>query len=334
MKLINRLKQITLVASGAIFLLGGQALSAEPSPKTALTQNNDKTSIVAKVNGAPITARELERAKKLMLSAQPGINVPPERKQEFEKYLLNQLISAELLYQGGSKLELKDIDSQVEQKIAQTQKRFKSQQEFEKAIQNMDLNMAEMRDYTRRDLIIANFIQSKLTAKISVSEDESKKFYDQNVDKFKRAESVRASHILIGIDSKASAEEKKKAREKAEQLRKQIADGAEFAAVAKANSTCPSSKMGGDLGYFGKGQMVKPFEDAAFGMQVGEVSSVVETQFGYHIIKLLEKKNAETIPYAEVKSWIEKHIKDLKINGAVNAYLNNAKKEAKIEMMI
>jgi len=167
-----------------------------------------------------------------------------------------------------------------------------------------------------------------------VTEEDARKFYDQNPDKFTRSESVKASHILIGVDSKASADDKKKAREKAEKLRKDLAGGADFAALAKENSTCPSSQQGGDLGFFGKGQMVPPFEQAAFSMKPGEISDVVETQFGYHIIKLIEKKGAESVSFKDALPRIEEYLKGQKINAAVMEYVAEAKKNAKVEILL
>jgi peptidyl-prolyl cis-trans isomerase C len=239
-----------------------------------------------------------------------------------------------LLFQAGQKLETKDIDKKVEDRIAQSKARFANAADFSKAIKALEMDESELREYTRRDLIISNFIEQVITPKITVSEEESKKFYDQNLDKFKRDETVRASHILCGVDSKATAEEKKKAREKAEKLRKELTGGADFATLAKENSTCPSSQQGGDLGYFGKGQMVPPFEQAAFALKPGETSDIVETQFGYHIIKVTDKKAAETVPFKEARPRIEEYLKGQKVTAEVNNFLTEARKNAKIELLL
>lgn len=290
--------------------------------------------IVAKVNGTAIKAVDLRRAKKVMLSGQPGMQIPPDRQKEFDQQALSQLISAELLYQAGQKMAAKDIEKQVDDKLAQSKARFPKAEDFAKAIKELEMDETELRDYTRRDLIITNFIEQTIVPKVTVTEEESKKFYDQNPDKFNRAETVRASHILLGVDAKASAEDKKKAREKAEKLRKDLAGGADFAALAKENSTCPSSQQGGDLGFFGKGQMVPAFEKAAFALKPGEVSDIVETQFGYHIIKLMEKKPVETVPFKDVRPRIEEFLKGQKVSAAVNDFLTAAKKTATIEMFL
>lgn len=307
------------------------AVTASVKPSEAVQNVPD---VVAKVNGAAIKAIELRRAKKVMMSGQPGMQIPPERQKDFEQQAMSQLVSAELLYQAGQKMVIKDIDKQIDDKLAQGKARFTKPEDFAKAIKDLEMDESELRDYTRRDLVITNFIEQTIVPKITVTEDESRKFYDQNPDKFNRAESVRASHILLGVDAKASAEDKKKAREKVEKLRKDLAGGADFAALAKENSTCPSSQQGGDLGFFGKGQMVPAFEQAAFALKPGEVSDIVETQFGYHIIKLMDKKAAETVAFKEVRPRIEEFLKGQKVSAAVNAYLTDAKKTAAVEMFL
>ena len=317
---------------------GSLASAAESVPKTASPKPAEvvrsATEVVARVNGADIRMGDLRRAEKVIMSGQRGLQVPPEKQKEFDQEALSQLISAELLYQAGQKLAVKDLDKKVDDRVAQDKARFTSAEDFTKAIKALDMDEKELREFIRRDMVIANFIDQTIAAKITVPEEESRKFYDQNQDKFTRGETVRASHILCGVDAKATAEEKKKAREKAEKLRKELTAGADFATLAKENSTCPSSKQGGDLGYFGKGQMVPPFEKAAFALKPGEVSDVVETQFGYHIIKLTDKKGPQTVAFKDVHPSIDEYLRNQKVQAAVNAYLAEAKKGAAIDMLL
>jgi peptidyl-prolyl cis-trans isomerase C len=302
------------------------AVAAPVAPAVAPLQGP-----VARINGVAIDAVELRRARKVLLRGQ---SVPAEQQAALDKQALEQLVSAELLYQAAGKLEVKDLDKKIDDKLAQGKARFKDAQDFQNAIKDLEMNEKDLREYTRRDLLISNFVESTLMAKAVVSEEDAKKFYDQNQDKFKRDESVKASHILIGVDAAAPADDKKKAREKADKLRKELAGGADFAALAKSNSTCPSAQQGGDLGFFNKGQMVAPFEKAAYALKQGEVSDVVETQFGYHIIKLTDRKPAEVVAFKEARGKIEEYLKGQKINAAVGAYIAEAKKSAKIELLL
>ncbi len=315
---------------------GSAVMAAEPEVKkensvVAAPPVVEPHGVVARVNGSPIDAIELRRAKKIMLRGQ---TLPADQHAAANKQALDQLISAELLYQAAAKMEIKDLDKQIDAKLAKGKERFKDEQDFKKAIKELEMDEKELREYTLRDLFISNFVEANLVSKAVVTEAEIRSFYDTNLDKFKREESVKASHILIGVDGKATADEKKKAHEKAEKLKKELANGADFAALAKGNSTCPSAPQGGDLGFFGKGQMVPTFEKAAFALKPGGVSDVVETQFGYHIIKLTEKKPASTSEYKEVKAKIEEYLKGQKVNEAIQKYLEGAKKTAKIEVLL
>ena len=285
---------------------------------------------VARVNGAAIGVVELRRAEKVLLRGQ---SVPTGQQAALDKYAIEQLISAELLYQAAVKLEHKDLEKQIDAKLALEKSHFKDEEGFKKAITEMEIDEKGLREGVRRDLLIASFIEAKFVSKAAVTEAEARGFYDKNPEKFKQ-ENVKASHILIGVDAKASADEKKKGREQAEKLRKDLAGGADFTVLAKANSTCPSSQQGGDLGFFGKGQMVPSFEKAAFALKPGEISDVIETQFGYHIIKLTEKKPVVITDFKDVKSKIEDSLKGQKVNESIQAYLADARKSAKIEILL
>lgn len=320
-----------LVSCGTIGVAAEPAAKKEGIAATSQSALSPYQGAVARVNGSAIDAVELRRAKRVLLRGQTA---PADQQAALDKQALEQLISAELLYQAAAKLEVKDLDKQIDAKVAMGKARFKDEQGFKKAINDLEMEEKDLREYTRRDLLISNFVETTFAAKTVVSDTETRAFYDKNLDKFTQEETVRASHILIGFDDKATADDKKKAREKAEKLKKELAGGADFATLAKGNSTCPSSQQGGDLGFFGKGQMVPAFEKAAFALKTGEVSDIVETQFGFHIIKLVEKKAAAKTEYGVVKTRIEEYLKGLKVNEAVQKYIEDAKKTAKIEVFL
>jgi peptidyl-prolyl cis-trans isomerase C len=337
MHVSRKKRNATGLLLAAIVSCASLSAAADVETKAASTRVEAPVAVkgaVARVNGVEISALELNRAIKVILAGKHGVSIPDDQKKEMEKQALEQLISAEILYQAGKKVEIKDLDKMVDERYAQGRGRFSSDQDYAKALKELDMEEKDLKEYTRRDLIISNFIEKTIVPTVKVSEEDARKFYEQNPDKFTRPETVKASHILIGSDQKASAEDKKTAREKAEKLRKELTGGADFAVLAKANSTCPSSQQGGDLGFFGKGQMVAPFEQAAFALKPGEISDVVETQFGYHIIKLTEKKAAEKVEFKEARPRIEDYLKNQKVGAAVNDYLTEARKNARIEMLL
>jgi peptidyl-prolyl cis-trans isomerase C len=321
-----------------LFALTGLAMGAEKKAakpikaKAAATNSKD---IAAKVNGVAITQTDIDRAVKILL-AQSKMQQPVsgEIMKKAESAAMNQLISSELLYQAGLKQsDKKELDKQVEAQIAQRKAQFPSTAEYEKILKENNLTDKDMTLLMRKEVVINQLLEKVVASKVNVTDAEVKKFYEDNKEKFKNDESVKASHILIGVDAKATDADKKKAREKAEAIRKRILAGEDFAAVAKKDSTCPSAAQGGDLGFFPKGQMVPEFDKVAFSLKPGEISEVVETKFGYHIIKVQEKKAAGTVSFEEAKKNIEGYLKSQKIQKGVGDYLDKLRKEAKVEIL-
>ena len=339
---ISALAALLMATLPAGLVLADEAAAKKPAKEQTTEQSAKQstkpspTDDVARVNGTAITRPELQRAVKVLLT-QNQVEEPlsPEAMQQAQGAALDQLIAAELLYQEASKLTVKDLDKRVEEKVALNRSKFGSDEELEKALKGVGMTLKDMRDFTRKDVIISNLIQTRFAANAPLPSDaEARQFYQENLEKyFKKAESVRASHILIGVDEKASAEERTRAKEKAEAILKRVNAGEDFAAIAKADSTCPSSAQGGDLGTFGRGQMVPSFEQAAFAMKPGEVSQVVETKFGYHIIKLTEKQEATTEKFEDVKGKILEFLNQEKMQKAVSNHVKELMEKAKIEKL-
>jgi peptidyl-prolyl cis-trans isomerase C len=308
---------------------------AAPEKKGTTMEQASPGTVLAKVNGVAITRGDRDRALQEILAqggGRGGQQPTPEMMPQMENAALDQLINIEVLYQKGKKLTVKDLEQKVDDKVGQTRKQFPSQADFEKALKGANITENKLKDLARRNIVIDNLMQKEVFSKITVTEADAKKFYDDNPDKFKMPERTQASHILISADQKATPEDKKKAKEKAEAIRKRVAKGEDFAAVAKAESNCPSAAKGGDLGYFGKGQMVPEFEKAAAALKLGELSDVVESPFGYHIIKVMDRKPADTVKFAEVKDKIEDYLKGQKAQKPMSDYVEKIKKEAKVEI--
>lgn len=290
---------------------------------------------VAKVGATIITRKELERAFSVLVAQnriQPAST--PEAVKEAQKAALDQLIFADLIYQQGLKTAPADLDKQVEFKMAQNKGKFGSPEEFEAALKDSGVTEKDLAEISRKDIVISSYIEKNIVPTITVTDEEILKFYDDNKAGLGEEPQVKASHILIGVDSAATPEAKAKAKEKAEAILKEIKGGKDFAEAAKADSTCPSKDQGGDLGFFGKGQMVPQFEQVAFALKPGEISEVVETQFGYHIIKLTEKKDAEPPKLEELKEKIATFLKGQKTQKAVFDYVTKLRKETKVEILL
>jgi peptidyl-prolyl cis-trans isomerase C len=183
-------------------------------------------------------------------------------------------------------------------------------------------------------LAIQQFIDAHIAQKATVSDQEIKTFYESRPALFKQPEQVRASHILIKVEPQADESHKTAARKKIQKIQQRLQKGEDLAALAQEFSQCPSSAKGGDLGYFRRGQMVKPFEEAAFALKPGEVSDVVETKFGYHLIKVIEKKSETTIAFEDIKDRLEQYLKQEKVQKEVSLYAQKLKEKAKVERFL
>ncbi len=287
----------------------GSAPAAVPAGET-LAASGAPLDVVVKINGVAIPRAELDRnIRPLLARMGPADAVTPEQRKLVEETAQENLIRSELLYQLAMKQDIPDLDRQVDEQFALIKSRSPSEEEWNDALAENGITSDGLREQIKRGLMINAFVQNEVVSKIEMTDAQLKAFYDGNPEAFSKPESMRASHILIGVDAGAGAEEKESAKQKADEILEKVKSGADFAELAKSESTCPSAQQGGDLGEFGRGQMVAPFENAAFGLKAGDVSEVVETQFGYHIIKATDKNEASVVPFEEVKGRIEKQLK-------------------------
>ncbi len=291
---------------------------------------------VAVVNGVKISNKEYETEVNLQLqqASQQGRQIPDAMLPKIKADILNHLIDREVLYQESQKKNIAVNAEKVNMEIKTIKDRFPSQEEFEKIIAEMGISEAEIKSQIERNLAIRQLIDTQVIDKITVSEADTKAYYDDNPNLFKKPEQVKASHILIKVESDATDLQKAQARIEIAKIQQKLKDGQDFATLAREHSQGPSAKNGGDLGYFGRGQMVKPFEDAAFALKPGQVSEIVETQFGYHLIKVVDKRPESIMAYAEVKDRLTQHLKTQRIDQEAKKYIDTLKKDAKIEKFI
>jgi peptidyl-prolyl cis-trans isomerase C len=291
---------------------------------------------VALVNGSVIPRKDLDREVNRVQQELASMGRPASDAQlsAIKKEMLENLISLELLYQASQKKGIKVEEAAIDEKWGGLKKRFPGEAEFKNMLSKLNLSEADVRSHLRRGVAVEQFVDQEFYQKATVSEKEIKDYYDTHPDRFKKPEQVQASHILIEIDPQASAAQKAEAHKKLEKIQKKVGKGEDFAALAKEHSQCPSSAEGGNLGYFQRGQMVKPFEEAAFALEPGKVSDIVETRFGYHLIKVTDKKPETTLAYKNVKDGLEEHLKEDKVRQEVRTYVEKLKEEAKVERFL
>jgi len=292
--------------------------------------------MVAVVNGTIITQGEFDRVLdyELRRSAQSGQQIPDAQMPKIENSVLDSLIVGELLFQESKKKGIEVKPETVTEKLTAVKQRFPSEAEFKKALEENKLTESKIKADIKRDMAIQQLIDKEVDQKVQITDEENKTFYDTNPQLFQQPERVKASHILIKVDEGAPEEKKAEARKKIKEVQQKVQKGEDFAELAKTYSEGPSAPKGGDLDFFGRGQMVKPFEDAAFSMKPNETSDIVETKFGYHLIKVVDKQPAKKIAYADVKDRIDKHLKDQKLRTERQLYVDKLKKDAKIEKFL
>lgn len=310
------------------------AASNETAAKSGASKEPAKGEKVAVVNGTVITRAEYESETKRFERQMAMSGQAPDGAQvaEMKKKVLDGLVGREVLKQQAAKLGVKVDPAEVDKEIATLKQRFPNEDEFKKALKNLNLTEESLKAQFTQDLGIRKMIDEQVASKITITPEETKKFYDGNPELFKTPEMVRASHVLIKVDPKANDADKAKAKERITAAQKKVQAGEDFAKVAKEVSECPSAAKGGDLDFFQRGQMVGPFEQAAFALKVGSVSDIVETQFGYHVIKVTDKKEAGVMKYDEIKDRIAQHLKQDRVNQQLAKYIEELKTQAKIEV--
>ena len=289
--------------------------------------------IVARVNGETISGQELDDAVKAVAGrAGP---VPPDERDRVYRGVLDNMIGYRLIIQEAKARKIAIPDAELDAQVAQIRAQFPSDAQFQQALTAQKTTLEAVRNDTRDEMSAEKLVESEIATKVAVKPEAVTDFYQKNQDKFQQGPRVRASHILIGIPQNADAATKLQAKSKAEALLKDLKSGKDFAATAKANSQDPgSAPNGGDLGYFEQGQMVPPFEQAAFALKAGEMSEIVETQFGYHIIKVAEKQDSRVVPIEEAKQQIEQYLTQQNRHAQTELFVNELKAKAKIEILI
>jgi peptidyl-prolyl cis-trans isomerase C len=292
--------------------------------------------MVAVVNGTIITQGEFDRELDFYVrrAAQGGQQMPEFQKTKIRTDLLESLIERELLYQETQKQGIKIKTDAIAQQLKSLKQRYPNEAEFNKLLNNMGLKESDVENQIKRGMAIQELIDKEISPKVVITDQESKTYYDTNPRLFQQSEQVKASHILIKVDAEATEAQKTEVRKKIREVQQKVQKGEDFATLAKTYSEGPSGPRGGDLGYFRRGQMVKPFEDAAFSLKPNETSDIVETRFGYHLIKVVDKKPERTMAYAEVKDRLNAHLKQQKMESETNIYIDSLKKNAKIEKFL
>ena len=295
--------------------------------------------VVAKVNGNDITVKQFQSTLALYkqsLESMYGSTIWDTEVEEGVKYkdkfkdiMLDQMIDIEAVCEQARKEKLVPTKEEVDKAFNDLKKNIDADKEYKNQLKEMGIDDTYLRNQQEQDLTIQKY-KENFDKNVKITDEEMKKYYEEHKKDYYKDE-VKASHILIStVDDNGkplSEAKKKEAKKKAEEVLKKAKSGEEFSELAKEYSDDPGSAAnGGDLGYFTKGQMVQPFEEAAFSLKPGEISGLVESEYGYHIIKVYDKIDKQ-LSFDEVKDQIKKTL----IEDKYMENIESISKKAKVE---
>jgi len=304
------------------------------APTTPVTVNRLPTDIVAEVDGVKMTRAQLDAdVKKRMAALSPSL--APEQANRMtgmlRKQIVDDFVLQTLMLKEVTRLKIAATDGEVDAALAEMKAGLPAGASIDDLMKKSGVKKEQLRKEIALGIKINKLVESQKQVKYPPSEKEIQEFYQRNQDKFKNPESVHVRHILVAKKEGENNQARAIRKEKAEKLRQQILEGKDFGAMAKANSDCPSKAQGGDLGTFTRGQMVKPFEDAAFSRRKNEIGPIVETEYGFHIIQVLEHHQARTQQLdQDTKLRIAGFLKEKKKYDAFNQIVGQLKEKAHI----
>lgn len=289
--------------------------------------------VAVTVNGVAVMETDIEADIKKMTAQAPPAYVE-QNKEQIRRQVLDRAIAIQLIGEKAKAAKItvteEDIRAQVSEIAAQ---QGMSLENFKKMLQSRGMDYDEWEQQVQWGVMLGKLVEADFGDQLKITDTDANNFYSANIKQFDTPEQVKASHILIKPVTDPNVdpnEAKAEALAKAQDLLKQVKEGADFAELAMANSDCPSKAKGGDLGYFGRGGMAPPFEKTAFALKVNEVGDVVLTQFGYHIIKVTDKKEASRKTFEQAKEEIVRMLKQRKQGEFFKKYLEQLKIAAKI----
>lgn len=289
----------------------------------------------AKIDGKAISATDVKRALHPQFTAMinGGYEPTAEELHRVAANTIERLINDWMLLSACDAAGFKADPAAAVKRVEDLEAKVGAER-FEEGLARQGMSREELAGKIAEQAMINEWLFKSLMPEIKVSDDELAKAYEENRDALKVPEQVTASHILFRVAADADDATRQAAHKKATEALVGIKKGADFAEMAEAHSDCPSSKMGGKLGTFGRGRMVPPFEAAAFALKPGEISGVVETEFGYHIILCEERTEAVERSFEESKQRLSEVLVQQKLDEKVQALIGDARQAAKIEILV
>lgn len=337
--------------SGWIFLtfflvsliLSAPAQAEEPLGGKDLTEDMNIPGVVAKVNGVELRSDYIRFRVNLDLR-RIGQNLNAQQKAKLAQTIIEKEIVRELMYQEGQAKGSGVSPETIKKEMRDFKKTYGSEDKFQQALKQRGISEDELKKGIEVDLIAKNLIDDRIKGKVHITDTQVKKFYEDKKESFHRPESFRARHIFVSyvpfdvVENTPPEELKEKVSEyraaskkKIDEVYEKVKSGGNFQELAKEYSEdAGSASKGGDLDFMYKGVFDPMFDKAVAGLKVGETSGIVETEFGYHIIQLMETKPADYAPFEDVKESIQKHLFMTEAQKLVGRYIESLRKKADI----
>lgn len=303
-------------------------------------KESSKDTVAAIVNGVEISRADFDNTLKVAQEQFASIGAAqgtlPDT-VDIEKEVIERLIGIELMLQDAQERGIVVEAAVIDGQMAGFRNSFKTEEEFTGYMKENNITVDIVKEQITKQITLQQLqgvLLQELKEKNTATQEDSKAFYEANLEKFKHPDQIKASHILIKVEKDADEVTAKEALSKIKDIRKKAVTGEDFAELAKKNSEGPTSVKGGDLGFFSKGMMVQPFDTAAFALEPNEISEVVKTEFGYHIIKLIEKKPAGVTPFAEMEDKINQYLSQIQLDQAQIQYSKDLREKATVEVKI
>jgi peptidyl-prolyl cis-trans isomerase C len=289
--------------------------------------------VVATVNGENVQRWELETALK-QAEANAGGPVPADRRDAVVRGILDELLMYHMLAQEARARKMDVSEAEVDTEMAAIRKDFPTEDAFRQALLLQGLTPEQLREVTRRAMQARKVIDAEITSKVAVQDAEVDAFYKENIDRFKQGDTVRVSHIYFAFPPNVTPTQKNQALAAAQDTLKQLKAGVDFAKLAKERSNDPSAANGGELPFFGRGDLPPDFENVAFGLKPGATSDVVELATGLHIVKLHEKRGPRTAPLAEVRENLKQFLMQGQHETRLDQLMGQLKAKTKIQILV
>lgn len=314
------------------------SLLATPNPPAPAPPGRTLNRIAAIVNGDVITLRDLEeRAGAALRQAQAEAEGPARDRARARalKGAFDALVAEKLLDAQAKELGIEVTESEIDQVVTETKQRYRLDDEaLDRALATEGSSRQAYRLRVKRDLEGFRVVQLRVRARIKVTDEDLKNYYQQHQGEFAAGHEIRVRHIFLQIPSGGAPADEARVREKGEKVLARLEAGEDFAAVARQVSQGPSAADGGDLGWLRRGVVQPEVEKAAFALETGQISGLVRTRAGFQILKVEERRGGEPKPFDEVKDEIRDHLTNDQADVLRQQYVAELRKDAFIELRL